>query len=248
MSDANVLRLIIAAAGAILLIIMYLGGQRRPGQGSRVSRRESGRVEPTIGEPGAPAPDLPEDWRSELDRMGQVMAGRRGGPSLDPDPEPAPVEAVGFRPEGVFERVITLFVAARDGGTIGGPELVVAAEKAGLAYGDREIFHRMLDGRDERQPLFSVANMLKPGAFDMAAIGELRTPGVCFFMTLPGPVPALDAWDAMLAAAQRFAELLDGQVLDAQHNALGRQTIQHIRDELRSYDRQRDKNVIKAPR
>ena len=81
--------------------------------------------------------------------------------------------------------------------------------------------------------------------FDMGSISDLHTPGVCFFMTLPGPVPALDGWDAMLAAALRFAELLDAQVLDAQHNALGRQTIQHIRDELRAFDRKREKNTIK---
>jgi cell division protein ZipA len=49
----------------------------------------------------------------------------------------------------------------------------------------------------------------------------------------------------MLAAAQRFAELLDAQVLDAQHNALGRQTVQHIRDELRAFDRKREKSTIK---
>jgi cell division protein ZipA len=42
----------------------------------------------------------------------------------------------------------------------------------------------------------------------------------------------------MLPAAQRMSELLDGVVLDEERNALGRQRIQHIRDELRSYDRQ----------
>ncbi len=152
---------------------------------------------------------------------------------------------VGARSESEFERVVTLYVAARDAGTIAGPELIVAAEKAGLEYGAREIFHRLQDGFEEQGPIFSVANMLKPGSFDLSQISELRIPGVCFFMTLPGPLPALDGWDAMLAAAQRFAELLDAQVLDAQHNALGRQTIQHVRDELRGYDRKRDKSVIK---
>ena len=79
----------------------------------------------------------------------------------------------------------------------------------------------------------------------MARVGALRTPGVTFFMTLPGPIPALDSWDMMLPAAQRVAELLDAQVLDEEHNALGRQRIQHIREELRAYDRKQERNVIK---
>ena len=44
----------------------------------------------------------------------------------------------------------------------------------------------------------------------------------------------------MLPTAQRMAELLDGIVLDEERNALGRQRIAHIRDELCAYDRQRE--------
>ena len=69
-------------------------------------------------------------------------------------------------------------------------------------------------------------------------IGEVETPAIAFFLTLPAPVPALDAWETMEPAAQRMADLLDGVVLDEERSALGRQRIQHIRDELRAYDRQ----------
>ena len=65
-----------------------------------------------------------------------------------------------------------------------------------------------------------------------------------FFMTLPAPLPALDAWDTMLPTAQRMAELLDGQVLDEERNALGRQRIAHIRDELRGWDRDHEGGEI----
>jgi cell division protein ZipA len=126
---------------------------------------------------------------------------------------------------------------ARDGGFFTGADLVVAAEKAGLEFGDMGIYHRLLDGKRELGPIFSVANMLKPGNFDLSRLDTLRTPGLSFFMTLPGPLSALDAWDAMLPTAQRLAELLDSQVLDEERNALGRQRIAHIRDELRGWDR-----------
>jgi cell division protein ZipA len=156
--------------------------------------------------------------------------------------------STGRRPDARFERIVTIYVAARDSGTIAGAELVVAAEKAGLEFGDMGIFHRLVEGRPDLGPIFSVANMVKPGNFDIGRISELRTPGLTFFMTLPGPVRALDGWDTMLPAAQRLAELLDAQVLDENHNALGRQTIQHLRDELRGFDRAQERNVIKPRR
>jgi cell division protein ZipA len=115
---------------------------------------------------------------------------------------------------------------------------VVAAEKAGLTFGHMNVFHRLVDGKPELGPIFSVANIIKPGSFEMARIAEIETPAIAFFLTLPAPVAALDAWETMEPAAQRMADLLDGVVLDEERNALGRQRIQHIRDELRAYDRQ----------
>ena len=140
---------------------------------------------------------------------------------------------------------MSLLLAARAGQTLQGPDLVVAAEKAGLIYGHRNIFHRMVDKDHEQGPIFSVANLVQPGIFDLRTIKELKTPGIHFFITLPGPSSALDAWDAMLPTAQRMAELLDAVVLDDQRNALSRQRISHIREELRTYDRQREKLNIK---
>jgi cell division protein ZipA len=140
---------------------------------------------------------------------------------------------------------VTLFIAARSGKTIAGPDLVVAAERAGLVFGHRNIFHRMVDGHPEKGPIFSIANLVKPGWFDLRTIKEMHTPGISFFMTLPGPLSALDAWDTLLPTAQRMAELLDGVLLDEERNALGRQRIANIRDELRAYDRQREKLTIK---
>src|SRR5690349_22458580 len=73
--------------------------------------------------------------------------------------------------------------------------------------------------------VFSVANIMKPGSFDMATIQSLETPAIAFFLTLPAPIPALDAWETMLPTAERMAELLNGVLLDESRNALGRQRI-----------------------
>jgi len=166
-------------------------------------------------------------------------------PVAAPTPKIPPRSDLGRRPAQLaVERIVTLFVVAREGEHFNGPNMVVAAEKAGLEFGDMGIYHRLLDGKRELGPIFSVANMLKPGNFDLGRLDALRTPGVSFFMTLPGPLSALDAWDAMLPTAQRLAELLDGHVLDEERNALGRQRIAHIRDQLRGWDRDHEGKEI----
>jgi cell division protein ZipA len=160
-------------------------------------------------------------------------------------PRVPPRSDLGRRPERLpVERIVTLFVVAREGNVFHGADLIVAAEKAGLEFGDMGIYHRLVDGKREQGPIFSVANMLKPGNFDLTRLDALRTPGLSFFMTLPAPIPALDAWDTMLPTTQRLAELLDGQVLDEERNALGRQRIAHIRDELRGWDRDHEGKEI----
>jgi cell division protein ZipA len=107
------------------------------------------------------------------------------------------------------------------------------------------IFHRLVENHPERGPIFSLANLVKPGSFDLNNLAAIRTPGVSLFMTLPGPVPALDAWDTLLPAAQRMAELLDAVLLDEERNALGRQRIAHLREELRGFDRKRDAQNVR---
>jgi len=244
----NELRIIIAVIGVPLFAAIYFFGRpKRPKQGRRApwvrGENEGERIEPTLGDPPSPEQGkLDVDLATEeLERLGSAIAARR-----KPPPDIAEAKPLrGARPPQPIERIVTLFVAARAGDLIDGPDLVVAAEKAGLTFGDMGIFHRLISGKAEAGPLFSMANMVKPGSFDMRHIDEVHTPGVSFFMTLPGPLPALDAWEAMLPTAQRLAELLDASVLDEERNALGRQRVAHIRDELRAWDRKQERNSIR---
>ena len=240
--SATELRVIVAVVGVLVLALIYFFGRpRKPGQGLRraAKRAEDERIEPTIGpgDGGEPAQgELDVSLRAELDRLGQGTGARPARSS------------VGIRPDRKIERIVTLFVAARPGENIAGSDVVVAAEKAGMQFGDMGIFHRLASGKTEEGPVFSMANMVKPGSFDMTRLDSLETPGVTLFMTLPGPLPALDAWEMLLPTAQRLAELLDASVLDEGRNALGRQRIAHLRDELRAWDRKQERNQIKPGR
>jgi cell division protein ZipA len=246
MSDATLLRIGIAVAAVLLMLAIPFISRGRQGQGTRTAAPKPGdrRQEPTLREileadaadAHAPAPD-----DDELRRM----EGALDAPGSEPRGTEPASGGQGSRPSHDFDKIVTLYIAARAGHAIAGPDLVVAAEKAGLVFGHRNIFHRMVDGHPDKGPIFSVANLVKPGYFDPHTIQQLSTPGISFFMTLPGPLNALDAWDTLLPTAQRMAELLDGVLLDDDRNALGRQRVANIRDELRAYDRQREKLVIK---
>lgn len=238
LSDTALLRIGIAVAFIILVAVILFSSRKKPEQGVRTSLQDEGspskRQEPTLK-------DL-----LEAEESGETASGEHDND--DSEKGKSGYLDVGARPHKDFDKVVSLLLAARAGQFLQGPDLVVAAEKAGLIYGHRNIFHRMVDKNHEQGPIFSVANLVQPGIFDLRTIKELKTPGIHFFITLPGPSSALDAWDAMLPTAQRMAELLDAVVLDDQRNALGRQRISHIREELRTYDRQREKLNIKPGR
>ena len=235
MSDTMLLRIGIAVALSLLFgAIIFFGGGRKSGQGRRVQREPSvgadGRVEPSLGE------QLADSW-------GEAPVQQE---ELELDGSPSQND-LGKRVSEQFDRIVSLYVAAKAGNKLRGQDIVVAAEKAGLTFGHMDVFHRLVDGKPELGPIFSVANIIKPGSFEMSRIAEIETPAIAFFLTLPAPVAALDAWETMEPAAQRMADLLDGVVLDEERNALGRQRIQHIRDELRAYDRQHSAPPLSKP-
>ncbi|KLJ02977.1 cell division protein ZipA [Luteimonas sp. FCS-9] len=247
MSDEWMLRIGIIVAGALLMAaIWYFGTRPRGGQGRRIAPADDARLEPTLGaqlerdlgegDP-AQAADDGAAVQAEMDLLDRTVG------AVSPNSE------LGKRNTDDFDKIVTLYIAARAGNVLRGPDIVVAAEKTGLTYGHMNVFHRLVDGHPERGPIFSVANIRSPGSFEMSEIQTLETPAIAFFLTLPAPVRALDAWDAMLPTAERMAELLDGVLLDEQRNALGRQRIAGLRDELRAWDRERDvPPVTRSPR
>ncbi len=247
MSDAWLLRLGILVAGVVLIAAIYFFGRpRKPGQGRRLPADErGGRTEPTLGaqieSELAGAPDFSSDSvvQAEMELLDRAVGSTAAMAASE----------VGKRESEDFDKIVTLYIAAKAGQALRGPDIVVAAEKAGLTYGHMNVFHRLVEGHPERGPVFSVANIMKPGSFDMAQIQSLETPAIAFFLTLPAPINALDAWETMQPTAQRMAELLDGVVLDESRNALGRQRIAHLREELRTYDRQHEAPPItRSPR
>ncbi|KQH74842.1 cell division protein ZipA [Xylella fastidiosa] len=231
MSDVTLLRIGIAIVGILFVAaVFFFSTPKTSAHRVRTKKEEPPRErrEPMLSTEADNSP------HQSVDEVPASVPQQQVNPEAT---KPGEIE-LGKRPTNHFDKIILLFVAAKAEHTLRGEDIVVAAEKTGMIFGYMNVFHRLVEGYPERGPIFSMASILKPGSFDMANIREMQIPAISFFLTLPAPMTALDAWEKMLPTVQRMAELLDGVVLDESRNALGRQRIAHIRDELRAYDRQ----------
>jgi len=223
-------------AGVLVLASIFLFGnpekKRKPRASRRKENRKSGRQEPTLEKAPGPTETAAEDRATE-DRT-EPGQGELAIEAVEPDPAkapPKPVEPAGPPPENIK----SLFLLARDNHIINGAELLQAALKTGMEFGEMNIFHRIPEGAETA--IFSMANAAKPGHFDRGTWNTFETGGVVLFMTLPGPAYALDTWDSMLATARRIAEILHAELLDDEHSPFTRQKEAQIREEMREYDR-----------
>nr|GFD19356.1 hypothetical protein [Tanacetum cinerariifolium] len=73
--------------------------------------------------------------------------------------------------------------------------------ESGLRFGEMDIFHRHESMAGNGEVLFSMANAVKPGVFDLDDIDHFSTRAVSFFLGLPGPRHPKQAFDVMVAAA-----------------------------------------------
>ncbi|MDX1555471.1 MAG: cell division protein ZipA, partial [Xanthomonadales bacterium] len=192
------------------------------------------RREPTLG-PAPGSAEAPDGGGAAAEPGDQ---GELEIESVSSSPEISDQASQPRRPAGPKpDRILSLYLLARDNHRITGAQLLEAAVKTGMDFGEMNIFHRITEGQS--QPVFSMANGTKPGHFDRSAWHEFETSALVLFMTLPNPQSALDAWDSLLATARRMAEILNAELQDETHHLFTRRREAQIREEMREYDRRR---------
>jgi cell division protein ZipA len=127
-------------------------------------------------------------------------------------------------------RIVAIRLTGHGKTTFSGDALLTALDQAGLRHGRFGIFHRH-DPNDEQQILFSVANLVEPGTFDLERVKTERCPGISLFMTLR-PHNALAAFDDMLSTARSLAVALEGELLDENGSRLSVQRERYLREEI----------------
>jgi cell division protein ZipA len=155
-----------------------------------------------------------------------------GQPTEEPEPETVavPVED---------QEVIAISVMARNGARFKGPDLLQILLACDVRFGEMQFFHRYENNSGKGAVQFSVANILNPGTFDIDDIEDFETPGVSFFMRVPGPENPLKAFDFMVETAQCLVKNLDGELLDETRSAMTKQTLEHSRQRIIDIERRR---------
>ncbi len=225
--DATTLRLILVVIGAVFLIGLYLWETQRATDttGARRVRRPPTRrkQEPSFGRFGEESVD---DAASEYG-----YADEAGGAFYGADVEPTPELAVDYEDYGDEEPVAEGGAAAADelliqlyitssGRAFSGEDIVAAADRCKLRPGDMDIFHRTRGDTPDGEPLFSMANLVKPGTFPFDDLTEFSSPGLAVFAQFRGEPSDLMVFDEMLDAARIMAELLGGDIRGPQREPL----------------------------
>ena len=157
--------------------------------------------------------------QQELERMQNVMNGKES-------------PAVQSTPGLQEERIIIISIVAADDQLFSGDALQKAFEKNDLQHGDKGIFHRLVRRNSIDEPVFSLANMVKPGDFGNGDLRGFSTPGVTLFLELPGPVESIEAFDDFVQTAERLAVELGGQLHDQKHCVITHQALMQMREQL----------------
>lgn len=167
------------------------------------------------------------DWLNAIDAEDSRSQEAAGGDSptaprlpRQPDPE-----------------VFMLNVVARNPSGFNGGDILHILLACDLRFGDMSFFHRHEHAAGLGAIQFSVANMMKPGVFDLDEMSDMQTPGLVFFLTLPGPEDMMQAYDYMLETAQAVARNLEGDVFDESRSAMTSQTLEHSRQKIRDLER-----------
>lgn len=178
----------------------------------------SARVEPTLGADDSPG--LPDPDEAAADAPAAAVSGDQEAPATV---------------EKMPQKIVTLRLVGRDGGSFRGDELVLSLRGIGMRHGKFGIFHRY-DGSNEDDTIFSAASLVEPGSFDLTNIKEQELPGISLFLILPGPMEAAEAFDMMMAAARAVAQALDGELLDESGSTLSIQRERYMREEVIQFE------------
>ncbi|SEI79619.1 MULTISPECIES: cell division protein ZipA [unclassified Pseudomonas] len=178
--------------------------------------------------------DEPQQGDLNLDLDGPNLFSARDDDFPDDKPTQRITEDKDLAP---VEEVLVISVISRDESGFKGPALLQNILESGLRFGEMDIFHRHESMAGNGEVLFSMANAVKPGVFDLDDIDHFSTRAVSFFLGLPGPRHPKQAFDVMVAAARKLAHELNGELKDDQRSVMTAQTIEHYRQRIVEFER-----------
>lgn len=155
------------------------------------------------------------------------------------EPEDTEPEQVSTKQQTASAEVLIVSVVVPEDSVISGAALLPNLLTLGMKFGEMQIFHRHQDNAGNGDSIFSLANWLNPGSFDLDNMETFETRGVSLFMQLPNPEDPFKVFEQMLAAANHLATEFHGQLLDGNRSVFNKQTEQHYLSKIREFERKK---------
>ena len=176
-----------------------------------------------------PIDDEPDS--SDFEALSEVISGRDRFEEYTKQQEITFSAVEETHETGPASLLIVLNIMSPKGHVFTGEGIHAVMTSAGLTHGEHQIYHYMKDGL----AMFSIANVIEPGFFDLSDLKNLSTPGLAVFMQLPGPAECRYALDSLLEISKRLSEALSGELCDENRSVLTQQTITHLKDKVENY-------------
>lgn len=123
-------------------------------------------------------------------------------------------------------KIIMIFLSAKDDREFAGYDLLQSLLAAGLRFGEGNIFHKYQKANGQGAVLFSLAAATNSGTFDLQTMGSCRMRGLCMYMYLSGNQNVdLERFNLMYSTSQALAEDLDANLLDDKQKILSATSI-----------------------
>ncbi len=228
------------AGGLVLVLSVLIDGYRR----MRSERRDNIKLSLGMGggfDEDVQSPELPNGGARVITRTDPIISDQGADDLFSTTPETS-AESEHDQQDfdsslaTVSEReIIVIHVRSNAADGFNGSDLLQVLIACDMRYGDRDILHRHEQAGGHGSLQFSLANMIEPGTFNIDDINTFRTPGVTFFMTLPGPKDPLTAFDCMIETANCLVSNLDASLFDEDHRGATQKSIKAYRSRVAQF-------------
>lgn len=128
--------------------------------------------------------------------------------------------------------LVVLHLKPKSKDSFWGKDVFDTLEDYQLKLGAMHVFHYQQDS----QRIFSIANMVEPGTFDVDKMISSRIKGLTAFMQLDQQEDVIDAFNVMIKKLGEMADILEASIYDQQHAILTNQSLDVLRSAIEHYE------------
>lgn len=131
------------------------------------------------------------------------------------------------------DKMLMVFIAAKEGKKFAGYELLQTLLAAGLRFGDGALFHRHQMQHDKEELICSLAAATETGTFDLQNMGAFSARGLCLFLKTSGDAAKdVARFEVMLECARQIAEGMDANIFDDKQKLLSLESLKRFEQTL----------------